>query len=248
MANDFSRGRTQRNREHWHLVTRRARVGTVTPARIVAATALASCLLTSRVAAAQSTTTTGTDSHAMTAAMHHYFAGEKREGIFFFSAGVVAGAASGVLFGLNTEFSRGMAWPLAIIGVIQLGVGAVVYLRTDAQVAGLDRDLTTQPAAYRGRELPRMTTVNFQFRLLEVIESTLLLGGVAMTVAGFGSQQETLKGVGIGLAIQSAAMLTLDVLAHRRGTEYADSLRHFQLSVVPANNGTSVLGSFAMRF
>ncbi len=163
--------------------------------------------------------------------MHAYFAGEKRGGIFFMTAGVAALVGGGASFAQKTDFYRGFAYPVIIVGVIETLIGGGLYLRTDARVARLDRSLATEPAVFRRGELERITGVNKGFGVLEIVEVGLALGGAGLGIVGGIRKNDTLKGVGLGLAIQSSAMLTLDLFAARRAELYAESLDHFDSSV-----------------
>ncbi len=172
--------------------------------------------------------------------LHDYFRGEKREGPFFFGAGVLSLAAGGVFTGVGNELLRGMAYPMFGIGLLQVVVGAVVYLRTDAQVRRLDAELAASPGELKLNELYRMRRVNAQFRILKYVEAGLLLAGVVTTAVGAGVDQDTVKGIGIGLAVESGIMLTLDHLAHRRGIAYERALEAFQVAIAPAPGGGAV--------
>ena len=167
------------------------------------------------------------DGPAMTSAMHTYFEGEKDEGVVFFGAGFTALAGGSLLYTRQTDFARGMMYPVVTIGVLELVVGAVVHFRTDAQVAGLDHDMATDASAYRMRELDRIRKVNTSFKWLKWIELGLTVGGTGVAIFAPRDQQ-LLKGIGVGLAVQGVVMLTLDVLAARRAEDYTTALEGFR--------------------
>jgi len=168
------------------------------------------------------------DRAQMIARMHEYFAGEKAEGPAFASVGAAAVALGGGLQFTQHDFARGMSYSLFAVAAIELGAGAVVYFRTDAQVRRLDAQLAARPAEFRARELARMRRVNANFRLLAIIETSLVLGGAAMGGAGRAGGNDTVAGAGFGLVVQATAMLVLDHLAHRRGLRYQDALERFR--------------------
>jgi hypothetical protein len=158
-----------------------------------------------------------------------YFAGEKAEGIPFLGAGLAAFATGGVLFSRRTALARGAAWPIVIIGVIQTGAGVVVYSRTDAQVARLDEQMASDPAALKKAELARMQRVNNEFAILKWAELGLAAGGVGLTTYGIAVDDDTWKGVGLGLAAQATVMLILDLFAAGRADRYTDALDRFRV-------------------
>jgi hypothetical protein len=169
------------------------------------------------------------DQPTMQGELHHYFEGEKAEGIPFLSAGLAAFATGGVLFSRRTDFARGAAWPIVIVGVIEAGAGIVVYSRTDAQVARLDAQMASDPAALRRAELARMERVNREFEILKWTELALAAGGVGVTTYGIVKEDDTWKGVGIGLAAQATVMLVLDLFAAARADRYTDALDRFRV-------------------
>jgi hypothetical protein len=59
---------------------------------------------------------------------------------------------------------------------------------------------------------------------------TLALTGTGLGILGGIRKNDSLKGIGLGLAIQSSAMLTLDLFAAKRAEVYADSLEHLEPS------------------
>lgn len=81
--------------------------------------------------------------------MHTYFRGEKIEALFFIAT---TGLAL-VIFGITAlKVERGgYAWgvgiPSILFGLVLIGVGAGVGLRTDKQVAELERSFQRSPAA-----------------------------------------------------------------------------------------------------
>jgi hypothetical protein len=168
------------------------------------------------------------DKARMTEGMHAYFHGEKWEGPVFFGAGLAAGGVGALLVTRSDELARGAAYPLFGIGLVQLIVGAVVFLRTDAQVARLDQQLAKDPAAFKKEESARIKGVNTQFIALAIIESVLIAGGTATAIVA--AQKDccrTLQGIGLGLAGQGAVTLALDLFAAARAREYTDNLRRF---------------------
>lgn len=166
--------------------------------------------------------------------LHRYFRAEKRGGAVLSGMGAPAVALGGGLLAQDRELWRGFAYPVLVIGALELIGGVIFYARTDRQVALLDRGLSTRPRGTRDAELGRMRRVNLQFSLLEGLEVTLLVGGVVLAAAGAAARSETTIGVGLGLSLQSAALLTFDLFAARRAHRYTDSLARLQLTAGPS--------------
>lgn len=161
------------------------------------------------------------DQAAMQARMASYFTAEKNESAFFVIAGLLAVVCSAALLRVGGPF-RGMLAPLLLIGLIQLGVGGSVYLRTDRQLATLTSQLHQAPDALRRDETARMAQVMKSFRLYKMIEILVLGAGVALVFAF--PYPAVLHGVGIGCIIQGSLMLVLDLFAEARGHDYLAAL------------------------
>ena len=123
---------------------------------------------------------------------------------------------------MNGHRLKSMAFPLVAIALIQLVVGGTVFLRTDTQVAKLQQDYTTAPTNFKREETARMQVVMKNFTLYKLIEIVLLVVGVGLILLM--RQQDAALGVGAGLVIQSAFMLSLDLFAETRGEDYLAAL------------------------
>lgn len=159
--------------------------------------------------------------------MTRYFAAEKSESLLFIGVGIGALLLAGVLW-RGTGAFRGMAIPLAAVALIQLTVGTSVYRRTDGQVAGLARQLTHAPQAFKQSEITRMRRVMTSFQWYKALEVGLILLGLAS--AGLRRPPSLAFGIGVGLVLQAGLMLALDFPAEHRGQEY---LRHVQTMPIP---------------
>lgn len=158
----------------------------------------------------------------MHAGLITYFSGEKRESLLFLLVGAAAIAASVILWKAASPY-RGMTYPLIAIALIQLVVGGTVYVRTDGQVRALHKQLAGDPPAYAAAELSRMATVQRSFKIYKGIEIALLALGIAGSFVF--RERETLYAASIGLILQSALMLALDLVAERRADVYVERIR-----------------------
>jgi hypothetical protein len=117
---------------------------------------------------------------------------------------------------------RGMAVPLGVIALIEIGVGLGVGLRTDGQVAQLVAQLDASPAALASTELTRMAGVMRTFQLIKIVELVLFASGVALTYVMRSSAFAFAAGV--GLVAQTSLMLLFDLFAERRAEPYVRAL------------------------
>ena len=150
-----------------------------------------------------------------------FFAAEKQESVIFISVGILAIAVS-IWLWINGHRLKSMAYPLVIIGLMQMAVGSTIFFRTDSQVSALSTQLQQNPTAMRVEESARMETVMKNFSIYKAIEMILLITGVGIII--FLQQKDVAAVIGIGLILQSAITLTLDIFAEARSADYMSAL------------------------
>lgn len=154
--------------------------------------------------------------------MSNYFVAEKQESVIFIAVGLLAICLSGWLW-MNGHRLKSMAYPLVIIGLMQMVVGGSVYLGTDSQVSTLSTQLQLMPAELKAEESTRMQSVMKKFSIYKAIEIMLLIVGVGMIA--FLQRNDMAIGIGVGLVLQAAFTLTLDLFAEARGAEYLSAIQ-----------------------
>ena len=154
--------------------------------------------------------------------MNSYFSAEKQESVIFIAVGLLAVGIS-VWLWMNGHRLKSMAYPLVAIAVMQILVGASVYLRTDAQLPTLSAQLNANPAELKVEETNRMQTVMKNFSIYKAVEMVLLIIGVGMIA--FLQRHDLAAGIGVGLVLQAAFTLTLDIFAEARGADYLSAIR-----------------------
>ena len=157
--------------------------------------------------------------------MNSYFSAEKQESIIFMTVGLVAIALS-IWIWMNDHRLKSMVYPLVFIGLMQLVVGCTVYLRTDSQVSTLTAQLQQNPESFQRDETSRMQTIMKNFSIYKMIEMLLVITGFAMIT--FWQRNDITAGIGIGLILQAAITLVLDIFAETRGADYLVALQGMQ--------------------
>lgn len=150
-------------------------------------------------------------------ALNNYFVAEKQESVIFIVVGLLAIGFS-VWLWMNGHRLKSMAYPLVVIAMMQIVVGSTIYLRTDSQVSTLSTQLQVNPAALKADETARMETVMKNFSIYKAIEMLMLIMGVVMIA--FFQRHDVAAGIGVGLVLQAAFTLTLDIFAETRGADY----------------------------
>lgn len=184
----------------------------------------------------------------MTARMERYFAGEKAEGWVFLGTGVAALGSGVFLYTRRDDLAKGASYPVAAVGLVELAAGIVLLARTDGQVRDRRARIARDPAGFKRDETERMDRVASEFTLLKWTEIGLLAGGLGLFSWGALDEKRTLQGVGLGLAAQSAVMLTLDLFAAARADTYLDDLHAFQPSAAAQGSTLTVMLPIAGSF
>jgi hypothetical protein len=152
-----------------------------------------------------------------------YFTAEKSESLIFMAFGILTiGFSVYALLKWGDSFYRGFAVPAILIGIIQIVVGGTVYFRTDKQIMQLETLYQQDKTAFAKAETPRMDMVMKNFSLYKKVEVAFVLIGLLLIFLS--PSREFWLGVGVGMLLQGALMLTADIFAERRGKEYIEAI------------------------
>ncbi len=154
--------------------------------------------------------------------MSSYFVAEKQESMIFIAVGMLAIGLS-VWMWTSGHRLKAMAYPLVVVAVMQIVVGGIVHFRTDSQLSTLSAQLQANPAAFKAEETARMQTVMKNFSIYKTIEMLLLTIGIGIIVLL--QRHDVAAGIGVGLVLQSAFTLALDIFAEARGSEYLSAIQ-----------------------
>ncbi|MEZ4384254.1 MAG: hypothetical protein R3A79_23170 [Nannocystaceae bacterium] len=155
--------------------------------------------------------------------MLEYFRGERVGALLFIlPVGLLlVGLAITALKAERGAFALGLAIPTALVGVLLIGAGATIGLRTPGQVAALERAHAEDPAAMVAVELPRMRKVNANWPRLVAVWAGFVVIGLGLR---FGARAEWAHGVGPALILIGACGLLIDGFAERRAIPYTAAL------------------------
>jgi MFS family permease len=152
-----------------------------------------------------------------------YFTAEKSESLIFMAFGIITILFSAyALFKWGDSFYKGFAIPVILIGLIQMVVGSTVYFRSDKQIQEMENLFQKDTVAFAEAETPRMEAVMKNFSLYKKVEVAFVVIGLIL-IFSF-SAKEFWLGIGVGMLLQGALMLTADIFAERRGKEYIHSI------------------------
>lgn len=152
-----------------------------------------------------------------------YFTAEKNESLIFMAFGILTiGFSLYAMLKWGDSFYKGFAVPAILIGIIQLVVGGTVYFRTDKQIKQLETQFQQDKTAFAKTETPRMETVMKNFSLYKKVEVAFVVIGLLLIFLA--PSKEFWLGVGVGMLLQGALMLTTDIFAERRGQGYIEAI------------------------
>jgi drug/metabolite transporter (DMT)-like permease len=158
-----------------------------------------------------------------------YFNAEKAESWVFMAIGI-AGIIAAIIFFfvLKTNFYKGAAIPLLLVGLLLGVVGYTVYKRSDEDRKRNVYAYDMNPAELKEKELPRMKTVMKNFVVYRWVEIFLLLAGAGLYIYFIRDfKHDFWRGLGIGLAVMALLALTADYFAEKRGTAYLKGIESF---------------------
>jgi peptidoglycan/LPS O-acetylase OafA/YrhL len=158
-----------------------------------------------------------------------YFNAEKQESLLFVLIGVAGIVAAVVFFFfLKTNFYKGAAIPLLLIGLLLAVVGYTVYKRSDSDRKRNVYAYDMNPSELKDKELPRMKTVMKNFIIYRYTEIFLLLVGAALYIYFIKNlKNDFWKGFGLALAAMALLALIADFIAEKRGKVYATGIETF---------------------
>jgi hypothetical protein len=150
-----------------------------------------------------------------------YFTAEKQGGLLLVALAIASLALASYLFATKSAFGA-MAWPVLVLGGLELVIGATVASRTPAQVTELETGLQQTRTHTITSEIERMARVNNTFVIVKKVEIGLIAAGILFLLVR--PAPETLGAIGLGLLLQSAVLLVFDTFAHHRAVHYVEWL------------------------
>lgn len=167
---------------------------------------------------------------ALRGQLHTYYSGEALAGVPFTASGVASGLTGGVLLATGDSTARGAAWPLFGFGALEAAFGLYLALRNPVRLAEFDAQLTANPQAFVTSERARLKSIVHTYQpVLLTLWSVVAAGGAGLATGGHLSQDTTMVGVGLGLALHGLVLFLLDWTVLDRARAYESALTHFPL-------------------
>jgi drug/metabolite transporter (DMT)-like permease len=159
--------------------------------------------------------------------IYKYFTAEKKESYIFLLIGVVGVVLGLIFFFYNkTPFYKGMAIPMALVGLLLGTVGYNVMVRSPKDIERVTYQLENEPMKIKTEEQPRMELVMKNFTTYRYTEITLAIIGIASFLFFRNkANQQFWAGLGLGLFIMAILALTADYFAEQRGHIYNNKIK-----------------------
>ena len=158
-----------------------------------------------------------------------YFNAEKQESLLFLLIGL-AGLIAAIIFffSLKSNFYKGTAIPLLVIGLLLGVVGYTVYKRSDNDRQRNVYTYDMNPSELKEKEVPRMKTVLKNFIVYRYTEIFLLILGTALYIYFLKDfKHDFWRGFGLALAGMAFLALVADYFAEKRGKVYTKGIESF---------------------
>jgi hypothetical protein len=151
------------------------------------------------------------------AAIHSYFQGEKMAGLVLLPLGVAFALGAAWLYFRGGDAHRATTWPIAVGALLQLGIGIVLFLKSDAQAQGV-----VAAMADLAPETQRMANVVRTFTMLKIVWCVLITGAV---IATYVFDKPWVRPVVVGIIADVAVVLLFDLVADARARVYLSALQ-----------------------
>lgn len=160
--------------------------------------------------------------------INNYFIQEKIESFFVVIIGLIAISVSLMFwFIIKYSFYKGMAYPIFIIGFIQVLVGGVVYMRSPQDIIRVQHISKFESIKIKTEEIPRINKVIKKFEVYKWVEICFIFFGLILFIFCKKTNLSFWKGIGLGLLIQAILMLALNIIAEKRAKTYSNIIQKF---------------------
>lgn len=150
-----------------------------------------------------------------------YFNAEKATGLLLIALGVLGAVAAGIFFQPRWEL-RPFALTLAFFALAEIAIGLGLYIRTGPQVNNLVALLGSDAGRFVTDEGQRMSRIQKNFIIIQYVELALIV--VAAVVAVTQKHRPWVFGIALGVLLNAALLLAVDLVAERRGAVYLKAI------------------------
>ncbi|TNE52062.1 MAG: hypothetical protein EP343_01285 [Deltaproteobacteria bacterium] len=151
-----------------------------------------------------------------TPVLQQFFRAEKLSGWVWGSVGLVSAGVGVGLVLMESPILQGMAYPMMIIGGLQLVYGVILLAASDGRAQRALQQMRASPGSFLTKEAARIKKNTFLFSLIEWFEIIVATTGFGLVAGGMMGGMPLVAGVGLGLMLKGLTMFALDSQAHQR--------------------------------
>lgn len=152
-----------------------------------------------------------------------YFEGEKLQCIVGMIISLIFLSTSIYFLFLQKPVFKGMAYAFIPLSGLLLAICVGIVVRTPTDIERVTTLYQTEPQKMQTDELPRMEKVMKNFAVIKRVEICFFMAGLLL--AAFFWKNDLIKGIAIGLMIQSVVLYLFDYSAAIRGKIYFEFLQ-----------------------
>jgi hypothetical protein len=180
--------------------------------------------------------------------MRGYYRSERDIAILFTGLGLASVGGGSVLATRDTDFARGLGWSMIVVGGVQLLVAIFYGLQVSHEIDHYGKALAADPGAFKIEEGEHIHGTTSRFTWYRAGELAIAAGGVGAAIYGFAADEDTWKGLGIGVAAEALAFFVIDSFGQARAHRYEKKVIEFNPSVASTPHPATVASASPWGF
>lgn len=192
---------------------------------------LLSTLLASVLVLTASSSANADDAMPMTGAVRDYYAAEVKTSFLFMGYGAVTAGAGAVALQEEGDFARGFGWSSVALGSATALGGAAYGIAAKLRGDHYEELARNDPKRFKEEESERIAGTNRRFWLYLGSELLETAAGIGIAAYGMATNDDLLRGIGAGAALQGIGLFVIDVPGAGRASRYQDQVRAFDPAV-----------------
>lgn len=176
--------------------------------------------------------------------MRGYYKSERDIAILFTGLGAASVGGGSVLATRDGDFARGLGWSMIVVGGVQLLVAIFYGLQVSHELDHYEKSLAANPGVFKIEEGEHIHGTTSRFTWYRAGELAIAGAGVGAAIYGFAANEDTWKGIGIGVAAEALAFFVIDSFGQARAHRYEKKVIDFNPSVAAGGGGMSFGGTF----
>lgn len=175
--------------------------------------------------------------------MRGYYRSERDIAILFTGLGLASVGGGSVLATRDTDFARGLGWSMIVVGGVQLLVAIFYGLEVSHEIDHYGKALAADPGAFKIEEGEHIHGTTSRFTWYRAGELAIAAGGAGAAIYGFAADEDTWKGIGIGVAAEALAFFVIDSFGQARAHRYEKKVIEFNPSVASSPHPATGAGA-----